>query len=337
MGLADTIKKRPWIFIVIVVTLIVIAFFFSLNTGASTMGPKDVIQTLLGNGTDKHQLILFEFRLPRIVIAILVGAGLAVSGAILQSITKNEIAESGILGINAGAGLAVVLFIFFFQTINLAISSNYLLPIAALFGAILAAVIIYLFAWKDGVSPVRLILVGIGVNAGFNAILIIFQLKMDPQDFTEAITWLSGSIWGTDWSYVLAILPWIIILIPLTMIKAPSLNILHMGDEIASSLGIHVEKERGLLLLIAVALAGASVSVAGNITFLGLIAPHLVRRIIGPKHQFLIPGSALMGALLLVVADIIGKNLLAPSEIPVGIVVSALGAPYFIYLLIKTN
>ena len=330
-------KQRPIILMVVLFLLLIFAFFLSLNTGAATIKPVDVWQTLMGSGSDKNELILFEFRLPRIVIAILVGAALAVSGAILQAITKNEIAEPGIIGINAGASLAAVLFIFFLSGIDIGISSTYLLPISTLFGALLAAVLIYIFAWKGGISPVRLVLVGIAVNAGFNAILILFQLKMDPQDFDQAITWLSGSIWGTDWHYVLAVLPWLVILIPITMLKSSTLNIIQMGDEIASGLGIHMERERGIFLLIAVALAGAAVSVAGNIAFLGLVAPHLVRRLIGPKHQGLLPASALMGALILVVADMIGKNLLEPSEIPVGIVVSAIGAPYFIYLLIKTD
>ncbi|SDK27649.1 FecCD family ABC transporter permease [Sediminibacillus albus] len=332
-------KNHPFLFMGTLFLFLVLAILVCLNTGAATITPGQVFQTFIGNGGEKNALILFEFRLPRIVIAILVGAGLAVSGAILQSITKNDIAEPGIVGINAGAGLAVVLFIFFFQgsIAELGGISTYFLPAAALAGALSAAILIYIFAWKQGIAPVRLILVGIGVNSGFNAILIIIQLKMDPQDFSQAITWLSGSIWGSDWSYVLAILPWIFVLIPLAFLKASSLDIIHMGDEVAAGLGIHVEKERAIMLLVAVALAGACVSVAGNIAFLGLVAPHLVRRIIGPKHQYLLPASALMGALLLLIADTVGKNLLAPSEIPVGIVVSALGAPYFIYLLLKTN
>ncbi|WP_138420076.1 FecCD family ABC transporter permease [Aquibacillus sediminis] len=337
MKLSTYIKQKPLLFIGLLSISIVVLFFVSLQTGTAALSPLTAIQTLFGNGTEKDSLILFEFRLPRIVIAILVGAGLAVSGAILQAITKNEIAEPGIIGINAGAGLAVVLFIFFVKDIPFGFSSTYLLPVTALVGALTAAIAIYLFAWKDGISPVRLVLVGIAVNSGINALLIIFQLRMDPKDFDQAITWLSGSIWGADWTYVLAVLPWVILLIPLAILKASSLDILHNGDDIASGLGIHVERERGIFLLIAVGLAGASVSVAGNIAFLGLVSPHLVRRIIGPKHQMLIPASALMGALLLIVADMIGKNLMAPSEIPVGIVISALGAPYFIYLLIKTD
>nr|WP_090891828.1 iron ABC transporter permease [Evansella caseinilytica] len=319
--------------------LIVLLFFISLNTGYIRISPLDVMKTLAGRGEANDQLVLFEFRLPRMVIALLIGAGLAVSGAILQGVSQNGLADPGILGINSGAGLAVILFIFYFQgsTASLGTFSIYMLPLAALSGGLLAALLIYVLAWKRGVTPVRLILVGIGVNAAFSAALIIFQLKMNPNDFMQATVWLSGSIWGTNWKYVLAVLPWIVILIPYAILKARYLNVLNLGDPVAVGLGAAVEKERRTLLFLAVALAGACVAVGGGIAFLGLVAPHLARRIVGPKHQVLLPAAALMGSLLLLAADTIGRNVLSPSEIPVGLVVSALGAPYFIYLLIKVN
>ncbi|KHE72740.1 iron ABC transporter permease, partial [Halobacillus sp. BBL2006] len=180
------------------------------------------------------------------------------------------------------------------------------------------------------------VLVGIGINSAFSALIIIFQLKMDPKDFMRATVWLSGNISGTDWTYVLALLPWILLLIPFVIMKAGTLNSLHFGDDIAAGLGAHVEKERRTLLFIAVALAGASVSVGGGIAFIGLVVPHLARRLVGPMHGALLPITMLMGALLLLVADTIGRNLLAPSEIPVGLVVSVVGGSYFIYLLMKS-
>ncbi|WP_371874877.1 FecCD family ABC transporter permease [Caldalkalibacillus thermarum] len=332
-------NKKPLLVIGILSGLIFLSFFISLNTGVSRIAPLDVIKTLAGFGTEKEQLVLFEFRLPRVVIALLIGAGLAVSGAILQGVSQNGLADPGILGINAGAGCAVVLFIFFFQGSAASLSqfSIFVIPFFALLGAFLAALLIYVLAWKKGVAPVRLILVGIGINAAFSAALIIFQLKMTPHDFMQAAIWLAGSIWGTSWSYVWAVLPWIVLLIPFAVYKARYLNVLNLGDQVATGLGVTVEKERGILLFLAVALAGACVAFGGGIAFLGLVAPHLARRLVGPKHEVLIPASALMGALLLLTADTIGRHLLAPSEIPVGLVVSILGAPYFIYLLMKTN
>lgn len=331
--------KKPVLIMGVLVLLITAAFLLSLNLGHISIPPMDVLRTLAGGGTEQDQLVLFEFRLPRMVIALLIGAGLGVAGAILQGVSQNGLADPGILGINAGAGLAVVLFIYFFQgsISGVGTLSAFILPFFALAGGILAAFMIYILAWKHGVTPVRLILVGIGVNAAFGAALIIFQLRMNPNDFMQATIWLSGSIWGTNWRFVLSVLPWIVILIPFVIYKARYLNVLNLGDELAAGLGAAVEKERRVLLLCSVALAGSCVAVGGGISFLGLVAPHLARRIVGSKHEVLLPATALMGALLLLLADMIGRNLLAPSEIPVGLVVSALGAPYFIYLLIKVN
>lgn len=331
-------ERKPFIIMVSLSIMIVLLFFLSLNMGFIRMAPLDVIRTLIGSGTERDWLILFDFRLPRMVIALLIGAGLSISGAILQAVAKNDLADPGILGINTGAGFAVVLFIFFFQgsTASLGTLSILIMPLAAFVGAAFAALAIYIIAWKNGVTPVRLILVGIGVNAAFGAALLIFQLKMDPRDFLQATIWLSGSIWGTNWKFVLAVLPWIVILIPYVLYKARYLNVLNLGDNVAAGLGLAVEKERRRLLFVAVALAGACVAVGGGIAFLGLVAPHLARRIVGPKHQAMLPTTALIGAFFMLLADMIGRNLLSPSEIPVGIVVSAIGAPYFIYLLMKS-
>ncbi len=309
-----------------------------MQTGSIPIGTVDVLRTIVGNGTDQHQLVLFEFRLPRMVIALLIGAALAVSGAILQSVSQNELADPGILGINTGAGLAVVIFIYFFQgsLVGLGSLSIFIMPFFALIGAVFAAFLIYVFAWKKGITPVRLILVGIGINAAFSALLIVIQLRMEPNDFMQATIWLTGSIWGTTWSYVWAILPWVLILIPIAFYKARTLNVMQIGTQSAVSLGVPIEKERRTLLLVAVSLAAAGVAVGGGIAFLGLVAPHIARRLVGPKHQVMIPTAALIGALLLLVADMIGRNLLAPSEIPVGIIIAILGAPYFLYLLMRT-
>ncbi|QQK80017.1 iron ABC transporter permease [Salicibibacter cibi] len=329
-------KRTIWIYVAIV-GLIICVFLLSLQMGTMTIAPLDVWRTMMGEGTDQHALVLFEFRLPRMVTALLVGAGLAISGAILQSLSRNELADPGILGINAGAGLAVVLFIYFFQGSSTSLGETvFALPIFAFVGALTAAFLIYTLAWKKGVTPIRLVLVGIGLNAGFTAILIVFQLRMNPDDFMQATVWLNGDIWGTSWTSTLAVLPWMLLLIPLVMAQARNLNVMRLGDPSAVSLGIKVERTRRRLLVWAVMLAGASVSVGGAISFLGLVAPHIARRLVGPRHQVMIPTAAMMGALILLFADMVGRNLLSPSEIPVGIVVAVIGAPYFLYLLMKT-
>ncbi len=330
--------KRNWRLGIALLIAILATLILSLNLGVMSISPKEVLQTFMGNGTDQNSMVLFHFRLPRMVIALLIGAGMAVSGAILQSVTQNDLADPGIIGINAGAGFSVILYIFFFQgTMSVASEySVYFMPIASLIGSSLAALLIYAISWKNGISPIRLVLVGIGINSAFSALIIIFQLKMDPRDFTRATVWLSGNISGTDWTYVLALLPWIVILIPLAIIKARTLNSLHLGEDIATGLGTPVERERRILLFIAVALAGASVSVGGGIAFIGLVVPHLARKLVGARHGALLPITTLLGSLLLLVADTIGRNLLAPSEIPVGLVVSVVGGSYFIYLLMKS-
>jgi iron complex transport system permease protein len=331
-------KRKSLIAVLCMITfLIITVFFISLNVGVIRISPMETIQTLFGFGTEENKLVLFEFRLPRMILAICIGAGLAVSGAILQSITRNELAEPGIVGINAGASLAVVMFIFLTGGTMETLSefSIFVLPFIAFIGATMAAFLIYIFAWKNGVTPMRLILVGIAINAIFSALLIVIQLGMENRDFLKALVWISGSIWTANWKYVVAILPWILILIPFTIYKSRYLNILQLGDNLSIGLGLDVEKERRKFILLSVALAGSSVAVGGGITFLGLVAPHIARKIVGPQHERFILTSALLGSLILLFADMIGRVIIMPSELPVGIVVSCLGAPYFLYLLMK--
>ncbi|MFD3257616.1 FecCD family ABC transporter permease [Paenibacillus lentus] len=329
--------KRGVVVMTILGILIISAFIVSMNTGYIRLSPLDVVKTLFGMGTEKQSLILFQFRLPRIVISVLIGAGLAVSGCILQGISRNALADPGILGINAGAGLMVMLYVSFYPTTSA--GSIFLLPVLALVGAGFTAALIYVLSYKrnEGISPTRLILTGIGVAAGISAAMIVLTLKLDPNKYQFVATWLAGSIWGSNWKFVLALLPWIVILLPYVFYKARVMNVLNLGENTATGLGAPVEKERLLLLAAAVGLAGSSVAVSGGIGFVGLIGPHLARRLVGPKHQLLLPTSALIGALLVVVADTIGRWILQPSEIPTGIVVAVIGAPYFLYLLTKTR
>lgn len=333
--------KLPYLFYITgLIILILLTMVISVNAGYIQIPIADIWATILGQGTASNELTIFNFRLPRMIIALLVGAGIAVSGAILQAISKNALADPGILGINAGAGFMVVLYIFFIQG-NAFYQSTiavFIMPLIALFGAFLAAGIIFLLAWKKGsVKPTRMILVGIGVNAGFTAGLTIFQMKMNPIDFTQALVWISGSIWSATWTYVWAALPWLIILIPFALYKARTLDVLNLGEQSAIGVGVHVNKERGKLLFIAVALAGSCVAIGGGITFVGLIAPHIARALVGTRHQRMLPVCLLFGGLLVLAADTLARVVLAPLELPVGIVLSIIGAPYFIYLLLFKN
>lgn len=327
------IKLKNTLVIIVFLVLIVMTFVVSMNTGYIKLSPMEVMRTFLGMGTEQERLILFEFRLPRIILSILVGMGLAVSGCILQGITRNALADPGIIGINAGAGLMVILFISFFPSTT--DSPIFMLPILAFVGAGVTAGIIYLLSYKrhEGISPVRLLLTGIAVAAAISAAMIILTLRLSPENYQFVATWLAGSIWGSNWQFVLSLFPWLTILLIYVYLKANVLNVLNLGDLTAAGLGASIEKERRLLLAAAVGLAGASVSVSGGISFVGLIGPHLARQLVGARHQVLIPASALSGALLVLLADTIGRWILQPSEIPAGIVVAIIGAPYFLYLL----
>ncbi|MFE4711008.1 FecCD family ABC transporter permease [Paenibacillus sp. NPDC056722] len=317
--------------------LIVIVFIISVNTGYIRLSPMDLLRTMFGQGTDKQSLILFDFRLPRIVISLLIGASLAVCGAVMQGISRNALADSGILGINAGAGLMVMLLISFYPTT--AAAPVFLLPVVAFVGASLTAALIYALAYKrhQGLSPTRLLLTGVAVAAGMSAAMIVLTLRLNPDKYQFVATWLAGSIWGTSWKFVLSLLPWVLILLPYVFYKSRVMNVLNLGEQTATGLGAPVNKEQFRLLAAAVGLAGASVAVSGGIGFVGLVAPHLARRLVGPKHQYMLPTSALLGALLVITADTIGRWILQPSEIPTGIVVAVIGAPYFLYLLGRKN
>ncbi|RED54712.1 FecCD family ABC transporter permease [Cohnella lupini] len=330
-------KSRGFTVIISLVLLIVLVLLISMNTGFIRLTPLEVIRTFFGGGTDKQHLILFDFRLPRIVISILIGMGLAVSGCILQGITRNGLSDPGILGINAGAGLAVLTYIMYFPT---TISAPvFFLPMLAFVGASGTASLIYMLSFKknEGASPIRLILNGIGIAAAISAATVAITLRLSPEKFQFVERWNAGAIWGTNWKFVLALLPWILILIPYSFYKSRTLDVLNLGEQLAAGLGAKVEGERLRLLAVAVALAGACVAVSGGISFVGLIAPHLARRLVGSKHQILLPTSALAGGLLVIISDTIGRVAFQPSEIPTGLVIAVIGAPYFLYLLARSK
>ncbi|ANA82804.1 iron ABC transporter permease [Paenibacillus glucanolyticus] len=330
-------RKRKMVVLSVLGILIVLVFLISMNTGVIRLSPLEVIKTLFGSGTDKQNLVLFEFRLPRIVISLLIGAGLAISGCIMQGISRNELADPGILGINAGAGLMVMLFISFFPSTTSA--PVYLLPVLALIGAGLTAAIICVLAYKknEGFKPTGLLLTGIAVAAGISAAMIVLTLKLSPEKYQFVATWLAGSIWGSSWKFVFALLPWIVVLLPYVMYKAQVMNVLNLGESMATGLGASVTREQLKLLAAAVGLAASCVAVSGGIGFVGLIAPHLARKLVGAKHQMLLPITALVGALLVITADTLGRWIIQPSEIPTGIVVAVIGAPYFLYLLSRSK
>ncbi len=321
--------------VILAVTLFVLVV--SISYGEYDITLLEVVQTLTGTLPEDHpdarnyQLVVHTFRLPRILTAFLVGAALATSGAIMQGITRNPLAEPGLLGVSAGAGLAAVTVIVWLKDVPIAI-----LPWAAFGGALVTATAIYGLSWKNGGStPMRLILIGVAFAAVLGSLTTFMLVFGDINDVQQAYVWLAGSVYGRNWEHVQTLGLWLLVLMPLAIFSARQLNTLNLGDEIARGLGLQVEWQRVLLLVISVALASAAVAVAGTIGFVGLVAPHITRRLVGPSHEGLIPITALFGGALLVLADLIGRWVIAPSELPIGIVTALIGAPYFMVLLYR--
>jgi iron complex transport system permease protein len=306
----------------------------STSYGEYYIAPLDVVRTILGLETQdatNYDLVIWTFRLPRIVLALLVGAALGVSGALMQGVTRNPLADPGLLGVSAGASLAAISVLLYFQDVPV-----WLLPFAAFAGALLAALSIYLIAWKNGSSAtIRLILIGIALQALLAGALNVLLIFGRIDDVQQALVWLTGSVYGRGWQHVQALAAWLLLLLPAAILMARHLNVLHLGDEPARGLGQRVEVARLLLLTLSVGLAAAAVAVSGTIGFVGLVVPHICRRLVGPAHEGLLPVSALFGGLLLVLADLLGRWVLAPAELPVGLVVAIIGAPYFLYLLYR--
>jgi len=330
----ELIKKQRIVLLVLVI-LVGITAVISAGIGFSTLSFERLLPTLFGYGTFKEEFVLFSIRLPRIIITFLAGMALALSGVILQGITGNDLADPGIIGINSGAGVAIALF-FLFSPIDPG-SFVYMLPIVAFLGALLTAFFIYLLSYdrKVGLQPVRLVLVGIGFSMALSGLMILLISSAEREKVDFISKWLAGNIWGADWPFILALLPWLVILIPFTLYKANKLNLLGLSEPVAIGVGVAIEKERIILLLTAVALAASAVSVTGGIAFIGLMAPHIAKSLVGPRHQLFIPVALLIGGWLLLFADSVGRNVIEPNGIPAGVMVALIGAPYFMYLLLK--
>ncbi|MDR1230547.1 MAG: iron ABC transporter permease [Spirochaetaceae bacterium] len=322
----------------VLLLLLIAAVLLSMNLGTLPVSPWELVQTILGRGTRQQQIALFSIRLPRILIALLVGGALAVSGVILQSVTRNDLAEPGIIGISSGAAMFVVVYIYLTNGNNyyaLPVFTIFTMPLIALTGGLAAAAIIYALAWQRGMKARRLLLMGIAVNAGFNALIVILQLSFDNRDFNRVLSWTSGSIWGVSWSYVIAVSPPLLFLCAAALYQSRYLDVFTLGDETACGLGVNTEKHRRLLIAMAAALAALATAVAGSIAFVGLLAPHIAGKLTGPQHRYGTPTAILTGMLLVTGADMIARNLFSPLELHIGSVVSIIGAPYFIYLMVK--
>jgi len=331
------LKRKQIIVCLVLAILLFLAVTWSITSGEYKMELSAYLKTLIGQGEFKDNLILMEFRMPRMLITLLAGMALSMSGAIIQSITKNPLAEPGILGINAGGGFAIAIFIVIGQ-----VNPNtfiYILPLISAAGGILTALLIFLFSYNkgQGMSPANMVLIGVGLSTALSGGSITLMRKFNEDQAEFIAAWLAGNIWGDEWSFVFAFLPWILIIFPFLFIKSNSLNIIHTNDQTAKSLGMNLDKERLVLLITSVILSSVAVAVVGSIGFIGLMGPHIAKSFVGPRHQLFLPIALLMGALLLVIADTIGQTILPIGTIPTGIVAAIIGAPYFLYLMYRTK
>ncbi len=330
-----SLLRKQRLILVILLALIIVTSIIALCMGYSTLSYDRLIPTFLGQGTFKEEFVLFSVRLPRIIITILAGMALALSGSILQGVTRNDLADPGIIGINSGAGVAITVFFLFFPID--AGSFVYMIPLIAFIGALVTAILIYLFAYSktEGLQPVRLVLIGVGFSMALSGAMIVLISSAERAKVDFIAKWLAGNIWGTDWPFIWALLPWLVVLLPFTLYKANRLNMLGLSEPVAIGVGVSIEKERIVLLITAVALAASAVSVTGGISFIGLMAPHMAKALVGPRNQLFIPIAVLIGGWLLMFADTVGRTIMDSAGIPAGIMVALIGAPYFMYLLLK--
>ena len=327
--------RKQRIILCVCTGLILLTAIVSMGIGYSSLSFDRLLPVLFGHGTFKEDFVLFSVRLPRILITLLAGMALALSGSILQSVTRNDLADPGIIGINSGAGVAVAVFFLFFPVS--AGSFIFALPLVAFIGALLTAALIYLFSYSrtKGLDPVRLVLVGVGFSLALSGVMIVIISSADRAKVDFIAKWIAGNIWGTDWPFIWALLPWLILLVPFTLYKSQRLNLLSLSEVSAIGVGLNLERERIVLILTAVAASASAVSVTGGIAFIGLMAPHIAKSLVGPRNQMFIPVAVLLGGWLLLIADTVGRNLVDPDGIPAGIMVSLIGVPYFAYLLLR--
>lgn len=328
------IDRRVPLVLLLLALVTLAVMVMSVGYGEYAIPPLEVLKTLLSLQTQNadYVFVIYGLRLPRVLAAFLVGSALAIAGGILQGLTRNPLAAPEIIGLNAGASLAAVALI-----VLLPATPAEALPIAAFSGAFIVTGLIYLLAWDNGSSPIRLILVGIGMTAIAGAFTSVMLTFGEINNVAQALVWLAGSVYGRSWIHIQLLLPWLVGFVPLALLLSRALNVLNLGDDIARSLGDRVELKRGLLLLTSVALTGASVATAGTVGFVGLMAPHLARRLVGASHEGLLPTAALMGGLITVLADFLARSLFAPVELPCGVITAIVGAPYFLYLLYRSR
>ncbi len=327
--------RRKWTRVIlgssVVSILVLVGVIASLAMGAVDIPIREVLDVITGSGTKVNRQIIFESRLPRAIAAVMVGCNLAVSGTLLQAVTRNPLADPGLIGVTAGAALAA--------TIVLAVLPGHalLLPIFAFVGAMIAAVVVYTVSWRPGAgsSPMRMILAGVAVNAILGAVIGLLMVAFADR-IPAMMFWTSGSFNGRGWGHVEMLWPYTFVGLGMALWLRSRLAVMELGDDSAVTMGVPVETTRLLAFAAAALLAGSAASVAGLVGFIGLVIPHLIRLLLGGNYG-LIPVAAIAGGALLLWSDLVARLALAPAEMPVGVVTGLIGGPYFIYLLYRAR
>jgi iron complex transport system permease protein len=302
------------------------SFLLSVGMGSLNLTPIEVAKAIFHEKDTINHQIIWNVRLPRTLVAGLVGICLSLSGVILQGVMRNPLASPNIIGVSSGAGLMTFVIMIIFP------QYYYLVPAGAFVGALLATLLIYALAWKNGVQPMGIILAGVAVSsflgAGINALMTFF-----PERLVGVVDFLIGGLSARTWPHFNILWPYALLGILITFLLPNRLNILMLGDEVATGIGLHVERTRLLFIVLAALLAGSAVSVVGLLGFVGLIVPHIARLIIGSDYRYLFPATAILGASMVMLSDTLARLIFDPMEIPVGIIMALIGGPFFLYLL----
>lgn len=324
LGISRTAWR--WAMLIVFAVLALWGIVLSVGVGAASIPILQVLQILITPTANMADQIVWNLRLPRALTGAMVGADLAVSGAILQGVMRNPLADPHIIGISSGAGIMGMF------VLVVVPSWMYLITPVAFIGAMTAAVLIYILAWKNGIKPVRIILAGVAVSAFLSAcisgILIFYSDRVHG-----ALMWMAGGLAARSWDDATMMVPYTVAGISLALWGSYFLNMLQLGDDMARSLGVNIERTRVCLTAVAALLAASAVSVAGLLGFVGLIVPHMVRLLIGTDYRYIIPGSVLLGAAVVTLSDMVARIVFAPIELPVGLIMACMGAPFFLFLL----
>lgn len=347
LGKADTGGERfrqGVIVLILLVVLVIVACLISLGSGPTGVGLGDLWAYLTGDAASlstQDRVVLEAVRLPRTALGLLVGAGLAVSGAMMQGLFRNPLADPGIVGVTSGAALAAVTAIVFGPVLLAPVAlifGNQFLPLMAFFGGLINTWALYLIATQGGrTSTTALILSGIAIGALSAAMMGLMIFIADDRQLRDITFWSLGSLGGATSGRVLSILPFIVAVLAIIPFVARGLDALVLGDAVAFHMGVPVQRLKRIVIVAVAAACGSTVAVAGSIGFVGIVVPHLLRLVMGPSHRFLLPGSALGGGALLLIADSVARTIASPAELPIGVITALFGAPVFLFLLLKRN